>query len=421
MTHQPTGKQRTQCAEAKVQDGVRRTGAVVWRIVRWIYRSIMALLTAGLVILFLVAAFSDHVSPTLFLYVSYLGILFPVFLVAALVWTVLLFVLRHWVLGGLMAAALLVAHEPMWRYCPIHFGSRTAVHAVTIPGYGSASGGVDTLRVLTYNTCAMGQTRLSKLEEPIPVLDVIRRSGADIVCLQEYAFTLSAGGHTEQRMRRALGGTYPYYHYLHYHNRKAMGIAVFSRFPIRKNERIDPSRDRYFASMYYEIELPDGRRLALVNNHLQSNAIAMADRRLADDMVEHFVADSLARVRDGMLRQLGRGFKARAGQAEQIARFLESRHADGTIPLLVCGDFNDTPISYCYQTIRGALGDTWEDAGLGPGITYNRRPFWFRIDHILHSPALRPLDVRVLTDVGDSDHYPVLATFQLLPASAADD
>lgn len=406
-----------QRTEARTPGGVRRAGAVVRGIVRWTYRSLMTLLTVALATTLLVAAFSDHVSPALFHYLSYLGILFPVFLVAALLWTAVLGVLRHWVLAGVMAAALLAAHEPAWRYCPIHFGPRDAV-AAPAPAHGT-----DTLRVLTYNTCAMGQTHLSDPREHIAVLDVIRSSGADVVCLQEYAFTLSEGGHTEQRLRRALEDLYPHYDYLRYHYRKAMGIAVFSRLPIRVRERIDPSQERYFASMYYELELPDGRRLAVVNNHLQSNAIKMADRRLADEMAGHFVADSLQRVREGMLRQLGRGFKARAAQAGQIARFLDAKRAGGgaEVPLLVCGDFNDTPVSYCYQTIRGALGDAWEDAGLGPGITYNRHPFWFRIDYVLHSAGLRPLDVRVLTDVRHSDHYPVLATFQLLPPGAAGD
>lgn len=414
--------------EPHAQGTMHRTQTVLKGIVRWTYRSIMMLATVALLLLFLAAAFSDHVSPLLFHYISFLGILFPVFLVAVLLWTVLLFALRHWILGALALAALLVAHEPVWRYCPLHFGPRAAVTASTDENGAARPVHVDTLRVLTYNTCAMGQTHLSRPDEPIPVLDVIRQSGADVVCLQEYAFTLSAGGHTEQRLRAALGQQYPHYDYLRYHYRKAMGIALFSRYPIRVRERIDTSKDRYFASMYYELELPDGRRLAVVNNHLQSNAIKMADRRLADDMVEHFVADSLQRVREGMLRQLGRGFKARATQANQIARFLEAkrerRREAGQaemIPTLVCGDFNDTPISYCYQTIRSGLSDAWEDAGLGPGITYNRHHFWFRIDHILHSAALRPLDIRVLSDVKHSDHYPMLATFQLLPQGAAAD
>lgn len=84
------------------------------------------------------------------------------------------------------------------------------------------------------------------------------------------------------------------------------------------------------------------------------------------------------------------------------------------VPLIICGDFNDTPVSYCYQQIRGALSDSWEEAGWGPGITYNRNKFWFRIDHIFHSKHFKTIDIKVLDEYSYSDHYPVLATVDLL-------
>lgn len=76
---------------------------------------------------------------------------------------------------------------------------------------------------------------------------------------------------------------------------------------------------------------------------------------------------------------------------------------------------NDTPTSFAYRSMRGDLDDTWQEAGFGPGISYREAPFWFRIDHIFHSKHFRVLNVKVLRDMKYSDHYPVMATFQLLP------
>ena len=83
--------------------------------------------------------------------------------------------------------------------------------------------------------------------------------------------------------------------------------------------------------------------------------------------------------------------------------------------MLICGDMNDTPISYCYHNLSQGLSDTWQEAGIGYGITYKEHHFWFRIDHILHSSQFRTLDATIRKDIPFSYNYPLDATFQLLP------
>lgn len=382
------------------------------------YRSVMALLTLALILLYMGSAWCDRLSPNVWLWFSYLSIAFPVFFFASVIWTVVLALLHRWKLFVLMLVAFCLTWEPVTRFWPVHAGGCAPLTEVELPSGETLPVRVDTLSVLTYNTCWMGQTRLSKINEKIRVMDVVRNSGADIVCLQEYAFTLTPGGHTEKQLRQSVSDIYPYYDYQHYYYRKAMGIAVFSKYPIRKAERIDRDSKSYMASMYYEIDV-NGQLIALVNNHLQTNAINPKDRELYDDMLEHFESDSLQRLRSGVFRKLGQGFLSRARQSNQIMRFLQARsERSRSLPLLIAGDFNDTPFSYCYQTIRDTLSDTWQDAGFGPGITYNRHHFWFRIDHLLHSRHLRPLQTRVLSQYEYSDHYPVAAVFQILPPAA---
>lgn len=375
------------------------------RVLRYVYRTLMTTSTCLLALLFLLAAFSDHIAPQTNVYVSYLGIGFPVLLAAVALWTVLLFLLRHWWLAVGMMLVLAVAYEPAFRFIPLHFGSRAP-----LVNEGDKGRSVEELKILTYNTCRMGQTRLSDLSVKIPVLDVVRNSGADIVCLQEYGFSLSRDGYTESRIRRSLSDIYPYYHYLPYHGVKATGIALYSRYPIKEARRVDDSKE-YFASMCYLLDI-DGKEVALINNHLHSNKIKLADRVFYDNMVGHFESDSLERVHYNLIRQLGRGCLARAGQSEKIADV--RRSLGDSIPVIICGDMNDTPVSYCYHTVRGDLSDTWAEGGVGPGITFNRHKFWFRIDHLFHSRHFYTLDVRVLNEYDYSDHYPLLATYQLL-------
>lgn len=383
------------------------------KILRWIYHSILLVSTLSLLFVYLLSAFSDHIDPRKIVYLSYLGIGYHIVLSAVIIWMIVLFVIRHWKLGAILAVGLICTWGQVSRYFPLHaFGQSPVSVSEKIQGKEMAAR-IDSVKILTYNTCGMGQVHLSKIKEKIPVLDVIRDSKADIVCLQEYAFTLSSGGHTQEQIRKSLSDIYPYYDFMPNYSRKAMGIAIFSKYPIKNMVRIDKSKKDYISSMFYELEI-NNKRVILVNNHLHSNLIKQQDRRLYDEMIEHFEKDSLQRIRTGMLRSLGSGFRSRASQCNLIRKFIKDRIGEEDVPMIICGDMNDTPLSYTYRIMRGNLNDAWQEAGFGAGTTYNKHHFWFRIDHIFHSHHFKALDIEVQRQYDYSDHYPVLATFQLL-------
>ena len=104
--------------------------------------------------------------------------------------------------------------------------------------------------------------------------------------------------------------------------------------------------------------------------------------------------------------RLGRGYRIRAGQVVKVKEALSELDVDGSI---ICGDFNDTPISYVYAQMRRGMKDAFASTGFGPGITYHEDFFWFRIDNIMHSPNLKSYRAKV-DKVPYSDHYP-LTTF----------
>jgi len=81
-------------------------------------------------------------------------------------------------------------------------------------------------------------------------------------------------------------------------------------------------------------------------------------------------------------------------------------------PVLLCGDFNDTPISYAYQTVANLLEDSYLNAGLGLGGTYVGRLPSFRIDYIFNDAAFKAVDFQTL-NLKLSDHKPIVATFYL--------
>ena len=78
----------------------------------------------------------------------------------------------------------------------------------------------------------------------------------------------------------------------------------------------------------------------------------------------------------------------------------------------MCGDFNDTPVSYAHHTIASAgLTDAYAATGRGPGRSFNRAAIFVRIDHILMASRLRPYTCRIDNTFRHSDHYPAVCYF----------
>ncbi len=90
-----------------------------------------------------------------------------------------------------------------------------------------------------------------------------------------------------------------------------------------------------------------------------------------------------------------------------------------SMPLIVCGDFNDTPNSRTHNLMKEDFIDVWEAVGNGEGLSYSTEKPKKRIDYIfLKNPdngeiSFKPVSIEVLHSDA-SDHLPVLAKFLLI-------
>jgi endonuclease/exonuclease/phosphatase family metal-dependent hydrolase len=288
---------------------------------------------------------------------------------------------------------------PIQRYIPIHPFPKK-IEKENTKGTG--------IKVLTYNVMSFARKSHSE-QSPNPILEYIVKSDADIVCLQEYEVTVNGGEHlTDITVKRALK-KYPYRSVIELKKTGKTiisGLAVYSKYPIICSQRISyPSS--YNGSSLHEIEI-HGKKLLLINNHLESFKLTAKDRTHYSGMVTSFNAKSIEEIRMTFQYKLRVGFRTRAQQAEAVNATIRENQADY---VLVCGDFNDTPISYTYRTISKELTDAFVASGNGVGITYHANFFWFRIDYILHSSNIHSSQCRV-DKVPYSDHYPVQCFLQ---------
>lgn len=346
------------------------------------------------VVLLVVSAYSDRFSPESSIMFPYLGLAFPILCLVNLCFIVYWLIVRAWALVLVSVLAFLVCWGPVTRYFP--FNSRKEVQKEEV------------LKILTYNVMAFGYRNHTDIA-PNPILKYIAKSDADIVCLQEYSEGKTKNSATAEKIYGALK-MYPYrsifyFHKTHYSD---FGIAVYSKYPISNSRQVKYESDNN-GSTVHEITVK-GKTITLINNHLESFKLTMADRTLYKSFIKNMGAEGLEELKGAFEQKLGPAFKIRAKQAYAVSEEIKKAKGDY---VLVCGDFNDTPISYAHRTIQGDLTDAFVESGRGMGITYHQNLFLFRIDNILHSPNATSMDCTVDSKVDYSDHYPMWCYLKL--------
>ena len=151
--------------------------------------------------------------------------------------------------------------------------------------------------------------------------------------------------------------------------------------------------------------------LTVVSNHLESNHITAEDKELYKTFVVEPTRQTFGVVADNIQGKLDFAFKTREQQVDIIYEYIE-RQLEETERMIVCGDFNDTPISYTYGKFKKHFTDSYLETGRGVGITYHENNFWFRIDYILHTGNIDSYMCTV-GHVKYSDHYPLYTYLRL--------
>ena len=230
---------------------------------RLLLKMLVAAANVLVVVLLVAAAYSDRVSPNTVLLFSYLGLGFPILCVLNLCFVIYWLFLGEWRLLLVGLCAFLVCQGAVSRYFPFHS------HTKDLPKE-------NVLKVLTYNVMGFAYKDHTK-KSPNEILDYVAASGADIVCFQEYTVGKQGNILTSKKVYDALN-MYPYHSVIPIHSTGNMitGIAVFSKYPISASRRIKYESNSN-ASAIHELNI-NGKKLTLINNHLESFKLTMEDR-----------------------------------------------------------------------------------------------------------------------------------------------
>ena len=344
-----------------------------------------------LVVVYLMAAFVGFVNPDNIGFLPLLSLSYPILCVMlALTIPVWLFIRKRYAI--ISAFAFIITIPQVFTFSPVHYNRFWKERK---PG---------DFTLMTYN--AFGFKGPDEGIKGNPALAEILKYDADFVCLQESAQPswLKDRGLTDEqdKLRKER---YPYFEV-----EKNSSLGYMSKRPV---ELVLQEGDGvYFEFAVYRTKVFD-KTSYIFNMHLESIGLTPSDKELYLNLVSTKEDKSLKGVRSRLMTKLRNAFRNRAAQAERVRTVIDSIAAKNKdAEIFVCGDFNDTPYSYSYLTIKGNLCDAYSNGSIGPTYTYNKNRFYFKIDHLFYSDENLDLVSTRRGNSRGSDHYPLISIFR---------
>ena len=338
------------------------------------------------VVAMIVTGYSYYLDPEIYPVLSTAGLFFPITAVVNILFFIFWYFVRKTYLI-VPTLGFLICCVPIRTYCPLNV-PLTPTEAC--------------FRVLSYNTLSFGGDSIK--DSTNQVLQYIKAIDADIVCLQE-----SGATSVPIEVIKTTLNAYPYITTGKVGNEDYCSLMTLSKYPLIKTEDI-PMKSGKNAAVAFWLNMDD-EKVCVINCHLESNQFSPDEKAQYISVLKSvrdgdFQSDTIKAESKRIVKKLANAAVPRSEQARTIAAFIQ-RH-EGS-PIIVCGDFNDNPLSYTHHTIAENLQDCYVRAGIGLGFSYNQKGFNVRIDNILCSSHFKPYTCDVDNEIMASDHYPILS------------
>ncbi len=266
------------------------------------------------------------------------------------------------------------------------------------------------LKVISYNVRLFdvyNPNLESGLETRNQIFQFLRNENPDVVCFQEfYSQDKPTRFETMDSLFQVMGTKI-------YHQRSAykriarqnFGIAMFSKYPMiaKGDVMFETQGSQDFNYCIYADIVKDQDTFRIYDVHLQSIKL-QSDYYSAqtNDPTSNLAQESTIRL---IYRKLQSAYVKRADQARRVVNHIKT----SPYPTIVCGDFNDTPMSYTYNQFDRVLTDAFRNTSNGIGVTYVGKMPAGRIDYIFHSPELASNNFKIQQEVL-SDHRAISCT-----------
>jgi endonuclease/exonuclease/phosphatase family metal-dependent hydrolase len=336
------------------------------------------------------------ISPVDFWFPAFLGLAhIPLLLINILFIFFWIFLLRKWVIGSLLVVVF------SWGHIGTHFRFWKTDNKINSS---------DTLRIMSFNVRLFDLYQWKsekKYKTRSRIFKMVGEQSPDLLCIQEYYSNKEKGFDVKDTLRKVASLKYNYVaNFKTLSGEKAWGMAIFCKYPLFNKQRITfkNSLNNYFQ---YADFSKGTDTIRIFNIHFESIHFGQEDYLFMNDLTNpHPERHDVFGLIKKIYAKLGVAFSRRAQQVELVKIYV----ASSPYPVILCGDFNDTPASFVYNRIIEELDDSFCESGSGLSSTYPNLFIPLRIDYIMHSKeSFQSAHYDVIRE-DLSDHFPITTT-----------
>ena len=261
------------------------------------------------------------------------------------------------------------------------------------------------ISMLTYNVRGLSfKNRKGKTVPSDTLYGIIAGSGCKIICFQEFPVSLTSS--FETALSEKMEGKIYKHSVSADENIMGNGNATFSTYPVIGGGKIELATASNLC-IYTDLKIGKDT-IRIYNCHLHSNRIINDDLTFLENMGKEYNSKQINTLKE-ITSKLKTAYSLRSQQVDSIASHIRQ----SPYRVVVCGDFNDTPVSYTYRKMRGDMQDAFVKAGQWTSSTYQRSLYSFRIDYIFCDSGMKFNQYQCVPYIL-SDHYPVFCHFTVL-------
>lgn len=339
----------------------------------------------------LLAYLCPFIHPTNFWILPFFGLAYPVIILF-----VFLFLVYWAIMKSRMVFVILIT---------IVLGGKLHFRTLSLPiGLSNKEDSIPTLKITSYNVRLFDLYEWGedgKYVNRNAIFNYLQNQESDVFCFQEfYHQDKPTKFPTRDTLKPLLKTPYCHERYSHKLNgRQNFGIAMLSKYPIITKGDImfeDPENIDNNYCIFSDI-VKDKDTFRVYNVHLQSIKFKKDDYSVFSKH-QHLPQKKKSTIQL-LLEKLKVAYPKRAEQAKKVVEHMN----DSPYPVIICGDFNDTPLSYTYNKFASTYTDAFRNSSSGLGITYAGKVPAGRIDYIFHSKELNSANFTIQKGVF-SDH-----------------
>lgn len=360
---------------------------------------IMRILTIICLICLLLSYLCPFVHPNDFWILPFFGLAYPVILLFTLLFLVYWALAKSRMFFGVLLI-LLFGGKLHFRTLSLPFNKENLTDTTS----------TNTVKITSYNVRLFDLYEWGnegKFENRNNIFNFLKEQNSDIICFQEfYQQDRPTQFPTRDTLKELLKTTYCHERYSHkLEGRQNFGIAMLSKFPMISRGDIifdDPLNidNNYciFADIVKGIDT-----FRIYNVHLQSIKFKKDDYKVFSKNANKIV-DKKSTI-ELLIEKLKIAYPKRAEQARKVVEHMQQ----SPFPVIICGDFNDTPMSYTYNIFSSLYKDAFRNSSSGLGVTYAGKVPAGRIDYIFHSKNIHSSNFTIQNEVF-SDHKAISCT-----------